>query len=208
MSSTEPAPQAQQQGEPSIEEILASIRRIISDEGEEGAKPEDGSAPAADAASEAGDAGEEDVLDLTDRVEEPVPAADPLPAIMEPESLHAARAPDPEPQPETDFAPAAAAFAAAAAPVLTRPVVTREDEPMTLVSDDTAATATSIFSKLASTQGDAMGRLPVGVNSLDDIVKELLRPMLREWLDANLPPLVERLVERELQKIARRAEGE
>jgi cell pole-organizing protein PopZ len=32
--------------------------------------------------------------------------------------------------------------------------------------------------------------------------------MLREWLDSNLPPLVERLVERELQKIARRAEGE
>lgn len=189
MSATQPQP-AGQQGEPSIEEILASIRRIISDEGEEGAKPEDGSAPAAaeEETTRPSSAAEDDVLDLTDRVEEPRP----VPA---------------EPEPQT-FAPLADPLPAAATILPARPVVFREDEPMTLVSDDTAATATNIFSKLASTQGDAMGRLPVGVNSLDDIVKELLRPMLREWLDTNLPPLVERLVERELQKIARRAEGE
>lgn len=201
MSSTEPQPSAPQQGEPSIEEILASIRRIISDESEEGAKPEDGSAPAEPAPASA--AADDDVLELTDRVEEPAAAAstepDGLPAIPDPDVLHAAR------EPEPDFQPTPAFVAPVPAP---RPVVLSEDEPMSLVSDDTAMTATSIFSKLASTQGDAMGRLPVGVNSLDDIVKELLRPMLREWLDSNLPPLVERLVERELQKIARRAEGD
>jgi cell pole-organizing protein PopZ len=201
MSATQPEP-AGQQGEPSIEEILASIRRIISDEGEEGAKPEDGSAPAAadDAAPAAAD---DDVLELTDRVEEPGPAPEEPAGFDEPFAPVAAAEPPPaEDDTETTIpAPVMAALAA-------RPVVFREDEPMSLVSDDTAATATTIFSKLASTQGDAMGRLPVGVNSLDDIVKELLRPMLREWLDSNLPPLVERLVERELQKIARRAEGE
>ena len=202
MSSTEQQPSAPQQGEPSIEEILASIRRIISDESEEGAKPEDGSAPVADPPP-ANTAAEDDVLELTDRVEEPAMPApiepDGLPEIPDPDVLHAAR------EPEPDFQPTPAFVAPVPAP---RPVVLSEDEPMSLVSDDTATTATTIFSKLASTQGDAMGRLPVGVNSLDDIVKELLRPMLREWLDANLPPLVERLVERELQKIARRAEGD
>jgi cell pole-organizing protein PopZ len=191
MSATQPQT-AGQQGEPSIEEILASIRRIISDEGEEGAKPEDGSVP--QAADEAAPAAAEEVLDLTDRIEEPAPFQEPA----EPESPVFAAAAEPDPIPAPVIASALSA----------RPVVFREDEPMSLVSDDTAETATSIFSKLASTQGDAMGRLPVGVNSLDDIVKELLRPMLREWLDTNLPPLVERLVERELQKIARRAEGE
>lgn len=192
MSATQPQT-AGQQGEPSIEEILASIRRIISDEGEEGAKPEDGSAPAAAEADAAPPAAAEEVLELTDRIEEPAPIRE----EAEPEAPVFAAA-EPEPIPAPVIASALAA----------RPVAFREDEPMSLVSDDTAHTATSIFSKLASTQGDAMGRLPVGVNSLDDIVKELLRPMLREWLDSNLPPLVERLVERELQKIARRAEGE
>ena len=39
--------------------------------------------------------------------------------------------------------------------------------------------------------------------TLDDIVTEMMRPMLREWLDDNLPPLVERLVKDEIQRISR-----
>jgi len=40
-----------------------------------------------------------------------------------------------------------------------------------------------------------------GENTLDGLVREMLRPMLKEWLDANLPDLVERVVAREVARI-------
>lgn len=43
--------------------------------------------------------------------------------------------------------------------------------------------------------------------SVEDVVQELVRPMLREWMDTNLAPLVERLVEKEIRDIARRSGG-
>lgn len=43
--------------------------------------------------------------------------------------------------------------------------------------------------------------------SVEDVVQELVRPMLREWMDTKLAPLVERLVEREIRDIARRSGG-
>jgi cell pole-organizing protein PopZ len=39
--------------------------------------------------------------------------------------------------------------------------------------------------------------------TLEDLVKDLLRPMLKAWLDDNLPPLVERLVRAEIERVAR-----
>ena len=45
-------------------------------------------------------------------------------------------------------------------------------------------------------------RLGNAGETLEDIVKGLLRPMLRQWLDDNLPGMVERLVQREIEKIA------
>ena len=41
--------------------------------------------------------------------------------------------------------------------------------------------------------------------TLEDIVREMLHPMLREWMDDNLPPMVERIVQKEIEKMARRA---
>ena len=40
--------------------------------------------------------------------------------------------------------------------------------------------------------------------TMEDLVKEMLRPMLKEWLDKNLPPMVERFVEREIVRLTRR----
>jgi cell pole-organizing protein PopZ len=45
-----------------------------------------------------------------------------------------------------------------------------------------------------------------GGRSVEELVVELLRPQLKEWLDQNLAPLVERVVEQEVKKLARRAE--
>ena len=39
--------------------------------------------------------------------------------------------------------------------------------------------------------------------TLEDLVREMLRPMLRSWLDENLPGLVERLVRAEIERVAR-----
>ena len=49
-------------------------------------------------------------------------------------------------------------------------------------------------------QGDAL-RTRAG-NTVEDLMLEALRPMLKEWLDANLPATVERLVQREIAKIS------
>ena len=40
--------------------------------------------------------------------------------------------------------------------------------------------------------------------TLEDLVQEMLRPMLKEWLGKNLPSMVERLVEREIVRLTRR----
>jgi cell pole-organizing protein PopZ len=81
------------------------------------------------------------------------------------------------------------------------------------VEPGTASLAASAFDRLsraveetvpqpvASDPGPSVG--PDGRN-LEDIVKELLRPMLKEWLDRNLPAMVERFVEREIVRLTRR----
>jgi cell pole-organizing protein PopZ len=42
--------------------------------------------------------------------------------------------------------------------------------------------------------------------TVEQFIEDIARPMLKEWLDQNLPAIVERLVQREIQKISRRAE--
>lgn len=76
-----------------------------------------------------------------------------------------------------------------------------------LVDDLVAATASDTLASLASAR-----RRPVtdpglllgnGAVTLEDLVREELRPLLKAWLDQNLTPLVERLVKREIERIAR-----
>jgi uncharacterized protein len=69
-----------------------------------------------------------------------------------------------------------------------------------LVSSDTAASAGASFSQLAET---IMARA-LGERSVEDMTRELLRGMLKQWLDDNLPSLVERLVREEIERVARR----
>jgi cell pole-organizing protein PopZ len=95
----------------------------------------------------------------------------------------------------------------------TIPSVTLEDDKLviddgSLVSPPTASKAAESFASLASAAAAATTRhLPVGDGSrtLEDLVKEALRPLLKEWLDANLSGIVERAVEREVARLASRA---
>ncbi len=78
-----------------------------------------------------------------------------------------------------------------------------------LVSAATAAAATATFAQLARTMSqepETAGNMALGSGrTLEDLVKEMIRPMLKEWLDKNLPPMVEHMVRRELDRMTRRA---
>jgi cell pole-organizing protein PopZ len=78
-----------------------------------------------------------------------------------------------------------------------------------LVSSQAAGAATGAFAKLSQ----AVQRTPPEVAIADDsgrtteqFVEDMMRPMLRDWLDQNLPSMVERIVQKEIQKMIRRAE--
>jgi cell pole-organizing protein PopZ len=65
------------------------------------------------------------------------------------------------------------------------------------MSPNSDAAVRSAFDQLADTMFSREAR------SLEDVVKDMMRPMLRDWLDDNLPPLVERLVREEIQRVSR-----
>jgi uncharacterized protein len=66
-----------------------------------------------------------------------------------------------------------------------------------LMSEDAGLQIARSFEELAIAIDGAQRR------SLDEIAENMLRPMLREWLDDNLPTLVERLVREEIERVAR-----
>lgn len=84
-------------------------------------------------------------------------------------------------------APSEPAFAAAAPMQLEAP----------LASAATIASVNSAFNALANTV------LSNNARTLEDLVREMLRPMLRAWLDDNLPGMVERLVKAEIERVSR-----
>ena len=179
---------AKGQHEPSMEEILASIRRIIAEDNDppaEGGEKKPETAASAAAASQPVD----DILELTEVVEDDPPAQAPAPAPM----IHAEPEPEPEPEPhrQESLGPMA------------------EDEER-LISATTAAASVAALSQLVNRgAGERAGELPLGAvnRTLEDLVRELLRPLLKNWLDENLPPMVERLVQDEIARLVREAHG-
>jgi cell pole-organizing protein PopZ len=69
--------------------------------------------------------------------------------------------------------------------------------PAPLLSPRVDAAVSNSFQQLA---GNALAG---GARPVDEVVEELLRPMLRNWLDTNLPSLVERLVREEIERVSR-----
>jgi len=74
-----------------------------------------------------------------------------------------------------------------------------DDDEEVLVGPPAAQSASSAFGQLARTVS-----MPAEGRVLEDVVRELLRPMLKEWLDRNLPDIVEQAVQAEVERIARR----
>lgn len=242
------------QKDPSMDEILGSIRRIIT---EDNAQSGGQDAPADGAPS----AEDDDILDLTDVVgtaetrREPIlkrvePQADdegavtpmerrepvlgihsPANAAQDAVTQEAAASAVPAEGPATEAAapdePAQTVEPVAAGELPSgSETVTQGEEPAMATSDDSATppagqpeaaadivseTTTSATSaalgELSRAVEEKAGRLRLGQGdaTVSDIVKELLRPMLREWIDENLPAIVERVVRREIQKLVDRA---
>lgn len=176
----------------SMEDILASIRRILNED-EAAPAPAATAVPAAAATAvpapgatavppaEPAPPAADGPLLLTEEMmvalpEDPAPAAEPTP-MMTPASEPAPVAPPPSPlAADALLAPAVAAAAAASVGQLLRAV---------------------------STERGAM--VSRGGPTIEDVVREELRPLLKDWLDQHLPGIVERLVRAEIERVAGRA---
>jgi cell pole-organizing protein PopZ len=76
-----------------------------------------------------------------------------------------------------------------------------------VMSTNTSETGTDVLAQLA---GAILDRRDIAIGArdvtLESMVREMLRPLLKEWLDRNLPYLIERLVKREIDLMVNRAE--
>ncbi|MET3907020.1 cell pole-organizing protein PopZ [Bradyrhizobium sp. S3.3.6] len=248
--------------EPSMEEILASIRRIIADD-EAKPPPAEAATPAPAPATPApkpqamADIPPSKVAPAKPAAEKPAPppAAKPAPApppapaadvgpnnqddidallagLDEATPAPEVRVPEPEPEPEPDVleltdemamdpeptpAPPPPSFhrveprddlefAEAPPPRSTSPPpsyasVDFDAPPLPpqqpILAQSTVSAVESAFNSLAHTV------LSSNARTLEDLVKEMLRPMLKSWLDDNLPGLVERIVKAEIERVSR-----
>lgn len=137
--------------EPSMEDILASIKKVIAEEKELRAAIPPG--PSDDDESEPGD--DDDVLEL----DQPMDVAPPSPAT---------------PEPPVDLGPP-------------------------LVDDEVADAGRARLAELTSIAAAAPP--PPAANPLEDIVRDMLRPALKAWLDEHLPGIVDEHVKREISRI-------
>lgn len=203
------------QQEPSMEDILASIRRILSeDDAEEAVKTPPPAAPPKEAAPPKSEPepepepdfgmepsfesepeaepvftaeADDDVLELTDDMvaeeepvfEEPEPEPEPAPFHF-----------DAEPEPE---------------PLMTMPE--EDDKEDSLLSPPVQVASTTAFAELARAvaleRGVGLGN---GGLTLEEIVREILKTLMKDWLDQNLPYMIERIVKKEIEKMVNRAE--
>lgn len=173
--------------EPSIEEILASIRQIISDDDEDSNEENE---VVEDPVRHKTD----DVLELT---EEDLAEQEPEPEEEE----------EPESEEETPESPPIEIDMRDVVQENRQevpPLESPKPVPSDILSSNAQSAALSSIGKLKSRMPIERSRSYDGV-TLEDIVRELLHPMLREWMDDNLPPMVERIVQKELEKLARRA---
>lgn len=203
------------QPEPTMEEMLASIRRIISENDEEG-RPIVGTTASSP---------EDNVLELTEMVADDgsvVSLTAPQDAPADEDMAEAEADTD-----LSDEIPPLPEDGAAAEPDDDSEVMMEDtqDDKIEFSSDEligqpkpsgiadglmsaTAAGATAAaFAALARSSQSRDSGLALGSGrTLEDLVQEMIRPMIKEWLDKNLPPMAERLVRKELDRLSRRAE--
>ena len=187
-----------------MEEILASIRRIISDDSavaETG--PKTAPTPLREVKAEPHAHAESPISqDTVDSLlsDEAAPSADHEPAVLELTEtvevvsrgrvLDAADVVFREHDEPVRATPEAAALSA-------QPRAPERASVESIISQETSAAVSAAFDQLANTFFAQNSR------SVEDLVREMLRPMLKHWLDDNLPGLVERMVRAEIDRVSR-----
>jgi hypothetical protein len=165
--------------EPSMEEILSSIRRIIAEDDKAQGEPD---ALSAGATGGRPGGAEEDVLELTEIATD-----------------------GPAPETAAEATPAPAATDDSSKKEADR--VDRSASAEGLVSGTAATASTSAMARLSRAAAPEERKPSASSGqSMDEFITGLLRPMLKDWLDQHLPEIVERIVEQEIKKLARRAE--
>ncbi len=206
----------------SMEEILQSIRRIIAeDDGEK--KPDDAAlSPISEKSSE--DVPGSDVLELTEMLEddgsvvsvqEAAAQAAPV-AVAAPEKDVSKDSPGdvlaminealtPEPQPKAEEPAPVVVDSPKPAPKAAGNIPSSIID--SLLSTEAASAAAAQFKRLQSSDSSADTHVASppfrSGNTVEDLVIDMLRPMMKDWLDNNLPQIVERIVEREVQKLTK-----
>jgi uncharacterized protein len=163
--------------DPSMEDILASIRRILSED------------EAPDAAKNPQSAASKPTVETADGVLVLDPAmivAEPSPAFKETPMA------EPPTQPVVADEPRPANVPMSPVPALVAP-------------EAAAAAASSVGSLVRTLAAERYTQVRSGGPTIEDLVREEIRPLLKEWLDTNLPPLVERLVRAEIERVVGRA---
>lgn len=75
-----------------------------------------------------------------------------------------------------------------------------------IVSEEALAASTAALSQLAQSVSRTREPTPGQSKTVDDLVREAVEPMLKQWLDANLPRIVERMVREAIDRVVRRVE--
>jgi uncharacterized protein len=189
----------------SMEEILQSIRRIIAEDEPE-KKPE---------AKPVEDVPGSDVLELTEmlkedggivNVKEPAKTEASSDVMMK---INEALGSKVEPPAEAAAPVAPPPPAAPAAPAAAPAAPSANDIIDSLLSQKAATEAASHFKNLQEAANPPLPdvRVPSAQfrsgTTVEDLVMEMLKPMMKEWLDKNLPAIVERIVEREVRKLTK-----
>ena len=186
----EPAPA--NAGDPSMEDILASIRRILSEDepAAHAPLPERGN-PADDVL----------MLDASMMLPDPEPHPGDAPSAYEPvEHLHVEPEPAPFPFSLPDHTEAYQPAAQNPPPQISSSL------DASLVAPAAAAAAeSSVGTLVRSIATERSMQVYSGGPTIEDIVRAEIRPLLKQWLDENLPPMVERLVRAELERVVGRA---
>jgi uncharacterized protein len=201
-----PMSQPDKEPEPSIDEILDSIRRSIVPDDDAG-KPvarKQGSRKSAQAAKGrrgGGEAARTGAAAASQNTEQEAANAcndGPAPANGVDEDRTANRAVRFEDNPLGHAAGADATASATATASGQAAAAARAAPDAALLSPRTSAAVDTAFSSLSHT---VLSQPP---RTLEDLVRDMLRPMLKQWLDANLPDMVERLVRAEIERVSRR----
>ena len=189
-----------------MEEILASIRRIIADD-DASKSPPKAESPKAENPMPPPPM----PMAAPRPVAPPPPPPPPVEPVMQPDDLDSMLGDvDKEPVAEKaevdvlDLTEAMAAELPSPQPALidsVPPMLELHSEPVSqprpLISSSTSAAVDSAFNTLAHTV------LVQNARTLEDLVREMLRPLLKSWLDDNLPGMVERLVRAEIERVSR-----